>query len=102
MKIKLHGFEGGFFSSKDLESVVPKMRSGRVLNYGQGEGQVQIDDTVWGVYVGREGEYYLQYEEGTLSPKEFGEYLSDVVEHLEVNFTKSILLDGIHEGDPNV
>lgn len=102
MRIELTGFEGSFLSLKELEELIPKNRKGKAINQGQGEGQFQIDETVWGVYVGREKVYFLQYEEGSLGVPEFHELLQDIVDHLSNRFTEKLKVVGIHEGVPSV
>ncbi len=73
MRIELQNYEGDLLSLKDLEKIIPENRKGKALNYGQGEGQVQIDETVWGIYFGRKEQYFIQYEEGSISPSRFKE-----------------------------
>ena len=102
MRIELQQYDGDLLSLQDLEQIIPKNRKGKALNYGQGEGQVQIDETVWGIYYGRKKRYYIQYEEGSISPAGFKELWKDIIDHLTRNFTADITIDGIHEGDQNV
>lgn len=51
---------------EDLQTLVPAQFGGVALNYGQGEGQVRIADTVWGFYVCENDEYSFVFEEGVL------------------------------------
>lgn len=50
MRIELTGYKGSLSSLQDLQKIISRKRKGKALNYGQGEGQVEIDDTVWGIY----------------------------------------------------
>lgn len=102
MRIELLGYNGGLQSLRDLETIIPKNRSGEALNFGQGEGQVAIDGTVWGIYCGKQGNYFIQYEEGSLSPAEFNAFMKDLVDHLIVSFTPNVTIDGMLEGNLNV
>ena len=103
MRIELLGYEESLLSLKDLEKIIPANRKGKALNYGQAEGQVKIDETVWGIYRTKEkNRYMIQYEEGSLSPSEFSEYMKDLIDNLFTNFTEDLKVEGIHEGDPNV
>ena len=52
MNIVIHnGKDIEFGGLRDLEQLIPRELSGEVLNYGQGEGQVKIEGTIWGIYV---------------------------------------------------
>lgn len=46
----------------DLANIIPKSCDGKVVNYGQGEGQIEIEDSIWGIYYNGENCYHLQYE----------------------------------------
>ena len=84
--------------SDDLLCLVPADSVGRVLNYGQGEGQVWIDGIVWGLYVDSSGHYYLQFEEGSLRWEEFDGRVSRILSHLQSTYGAStILVKGMHE-----
>ena len=50
----------------DLNDFVPAGFEGKAVNYGQGEGQIRIENSKWGFYVGDDSEYYFAFEEGTL------------------------------------
>jgi inosine-uridine nucleoside N-ribohydrolase len=39
---------------------------GKVVNYGQGEGQVEIEGIVFGFYFGEDNKYYFTFEEGVI------------------------------------
>ncbi len=69
------------------------------LNYGQGEGQIRIGDSVWGVYLSdsKAHEYHIQFEEGDLTPSEFMKGLESIRSALEryFEFPVEIRLSGI-------
>jgi len=50
----------------DLNRLIPEGIDGKILNYGQGEGQVLIGESVWGIYAKSENESVLQYENGLI------------------------------------
>jgi len=74
----------------DLEKFVPESLSGKALNYGQGEGQFKIEDTVWGIYVSKENVYTLQHEEGSIDIKKFIEITNLLILQIESEFGKNI------------
>lgn len=51
-------------SVKDLQALVPTGFEGEALNYGQGEGQMRIANTVWGIYIDDSNGYKFVMEEG--------------------------------------
>ncbi len=53
-----------FNCAADLQCFIPEHLTGKVLNYGQGEGQFEIEGGVFGVYVNNDNNYYIAYEEG--------------------------------------
>jgi len=57
----IDGYEG-------LNELIPEGFEGEAINYGQGEGQIRIENSEWGFYVGdRPGMgYSVVFEEGTL------------------------------------
>ena len=61
---------------EDLDALLPDGYSGKALNYGQGEGQIEISGSVWGFYVNLDSCYVLQYEEGDILVSSFVEILS--------------------------
>lgn len=87
-------------SLEDLQALVPKNYAGVALNYGQGEGQKKILDTVWGIYVDSSYNYFMQLEEGSLTIAEFVTLLHDLESNSKaivgpsVLFKVSGLLDG--------
>jgi hypothetical protein len=65
MKLKLlNSDKVEFKDSNDLSLVIPENMKGRVVNYGQREGQVEIEGIVFGFYVGEDKKYYFSFEEG--------------------------------------
>lgn len=68
---------------EDVEKIIPSGLSGKALNYGQGEGQFQIEDTVWGIYIRSNNTYLLQYEEGLKNWNELQEIVNLI--HKSIN-----------------
>jgi len=95
MKIDFNSFEGEFITQNDLKKIVPEKRKGKALNYGRGEGQIEIDETVWGVYFGENGNYYMQFEEGHLPPSEFINLLHDLITHIQDNLKTKAVIGGL-------
>ena len=59
--------EISILSVRDLAKIIPPVVDGCVLNYGQGEGKIALEDNVWGIYCHSDrGNHVLQFEEGTL------------------------------------
>ena len=81
-----------FGSLSDLSKVIPSKLTGKALNYGQGEGQVEIENTVWGLYVNESGLYELQFEEGELSIVQFFEVSQAIEYKLKLEFGSSLEL----------
>jgi hypothetical protein len=86
MKLLLNSKEIGFGSREDLEKAIPEGMSGYVLNFGQGEGQVEIDSTVWGFYVNSEESYYMSFEEGLIEFREFERLVGAITNALSLRF----------------
>lgn len=55
---------------KDLQALVPTGFEGEALNYGQGEGQMRIANTVWGIYIDDSDRYKFVMEEGIVNLSE--------------------------------
>ena len=52
---------------KGLNDLVPEGFEGKAVNYGQGEGQIRIENTEWGFYCGPDGAgYSIVFEEGSV------------------------------------
>jgi len=86
-----------FQNKEDLNKVIPEKLNGKVLNYGQGEGQVEIENTVWGFYVNKDGDYYMAYEEGVVGLKELTNIIGAIVNKINEEFkTKTnIMAEGL-------
>ncbi|WP_188151487.1 hypothetical protein [Teredinibacter waterburyi] len=104
MKLILNNSEGIEFSCKeDLAKAIPVGIHGKPLNYGQGEGQVEIDDTVWGFYVNSEGSYYMAFEEGVVEWTKIVNLVHAITGALTQQFGKKITVsaEGPFTNDPN-
>ncbi len=77
-------------SKEDLSRVLPSAVASEVLNYGQGEGQIQIDGTVWGLYVNGPDSYRLCFEEGQCSIPAFQRFVSMFIEKITAEFGAGI------------
>lgn len=66
MKIFLKNCDDLLISSLEaLEQLIPPGWNGRAINYGQGEGQIEIENTTWGLYYhSQPNSYLLQFEQG--------------------------------------
>ncbi len=73
-------------SSNDLGKIIPPALNGKVLNYGQGEAQVVIDDTILGMYYAEKEHYCLQYEEGSADWGSFKELLETTLGQIQSEF----------------
>lgn len=104
MKILLNNSESIEFSCKDdLAKAIPTGIQGKPLNYGQGEGQVEIDDTVWGFYVNSEGCYYMAFEEGVVDWAKIEKLVHAIANALTQQFgnTITVTAEGPFTNDPN-
>ena len=77
-------------SLADLERVIPVSRAGKALNYGQGEGQIQIENTIWGFYITDHKNYRIQFEEGYLSWEQFQLYCEEIFNKIRSEFGDGI------------
>ncbi len=75
----------------NFNDLIPKNFTGEVLNYGQGEGQVQIGNTVWGFYYGLENGI-IQFEEGTVNWETFIKITNAIKVNLEMIMNSPIML----------
>ena len=73
-------------SIEDIGKLVPVGMQGRALNYGQGEGQFQIGNFIWGIYVESSQNYCLQFEEVYCSLHELQYMLSGIMKQIEAEF----------------
>lgn len=75
-------------ADKELEfpdnfaELIPASYTGEVINYGQGEGQIKLGETVWGFYYG-DDYCVVQYEEGTLEWPAIVSIVNAIKENLE-------------------
>jgi len=93
-----------FNKFNDLARVIPPSCTGEPLNYGQGEGQVRIENTVWGFYVHSKERYYMQYEEGSESWLSVQNLVFKIHEQLSREFETEIelIIEGVFQGIENV
>lgn len=79
-----------FLNLNDLSKIIPKSLHGKPINYGQGEGQVEIEATVWGIYVQGLQEYCLVYEEGLVEWPTFQNICNSILEKIRIEFGADI------------
>ena len=84
-----------FDCKSDLAKAIPTGMPGQPLNYGQGEGQVEIDGTVWGFYIDEEQKYHMAFEEGVVEWVKIQDLVSEIVEALSQNFSTSISVQAV-------
>ena len=75
-----------FSCLEDLSKVIPDNCSGKPLNYGQCEGQVEINEAVWGFYVDASGMYHMAFEEGRLDWQALNTLVESIVSSIEQSF----------------
>lgn len=93
MKLILLNSANISFNKKDeLLRVIPCNMDGKALNYGQGEGQVEIEGVVFGFYLNNENIYYMQFEEGVIDWKDLVELIKAIVLKIEKEFNSNIKL----------
>ena len=93
-----------FNKFSDLARVIPPGCTGKPLNFGQGEGQVKIENTVWGFYAHSKERYYMQYEEGSESWLSVQNLVYKIHEQLSREFETEIelIIEGVFQGVENV
>jgi len=101
MKFLLNQKEISFSSREELAKAIPPEMLGKVLNYGQGEGQVEIESTVWGFYVNSSGIYYMAFEEGVIEWAQLDKVANAIVSILNQRFgvTIKLLVEGPFTND---
>ena len=102
MKIIISNAESIEFKSKiDLLQLIPDSIDGKILNYAQGEGQVLIGESVWGIYNSKEDECILQYEEGLIDFLTLLALTSRIIEKLKIEFDQNLVfkVQGLQESD---
>ena len=93
MKLILQGSKNiEVLSKNDLGRLIPKTLKGKVINYGQGEGQIEIENTVWGFYVNKNEEYQLVYEKGLESLGTINNYVNEITNHISKEYGVNIEL----------
>ena len=93
-----------FNKFSDLARVIPQGCTGEPLNFGQGEGQVKIENTVWGFYAHSKERYYMQYEEGSESWLSVQNLVYKIHEQLSREFETEIelIVEGVFQGVENI
>ena len=93
-----------FNKFSDLARVIPPGCAGEPLNFGQGEGQVKIENTVWGFYVHSKQLYCMQYEEGSESWLSVQNLVYKIHEQISREFETEIelIIEGVFQGVENV
>jgi hypothetical protein len=86
----------------DLLCFIPEHLTGKVLNYGQGEGQFEIERTVWGVYVNNDNYYYIAYEEGGMDWSNLAILVDSILKSVNEAYTKNMcfVAEGPIENEP--
>ena len=105
MKLLLNNSGNIDFSCKeDLAKAIPIGFQGKPINYGQGEGQVEIDGTVWGFYLNSDGSYYMVFEEGVVGWVKIDALVHGIINALTKKFGEkiSVTAEGPFTNDPNV
>jgi len=100
MKIIISNAESIEFKSKiDLLQLIPDSIDGKILNYEQGEGQVLIGESVWGIYSSKKDECILQYEEGLIDFLTLLALTSRIIEKLKMEFDQNLVfkVQGLQE-----
>jgi hypothetical protein len=90
--ILLNSEKVDFKASHDLSLVIPKKMKGKVINYGQGEGQVEIEGIVFGFYVGDDKKYYFSFEEGVMEWERVKVLVDAILNKIQKEFGKDIKL----------
>ena len=93
-----------FKSEDDLSRVIPDGMIGKTLNFGQGEGQVEIENTVFGFYVNSKNCYFMAYEEGSIDWGQLKTLIDAILIQLKNEFGSSIELiaEGPLTNEPNI
>jgi len=89
---------------EDLAIVIPENMQGKPLNFGQGEGQVEIEATVWGFYVNSNHQYYMVYEKGIEDWDSIQILASSIVNRISTKFNldANLVVEGALNYENNV
>lgn len=101
MKIVISNASDINFESKvDLNRIIPEGIDGHALNFGQGEGQVLIDNSVWGIYYADNDNCILQYEEGLIEFLPLLALTTRIIDKLKREFNQNLVfqIQGALEG----
>ena len=80
-----------FDSLTDLAKLIPSSLNGKAINYGQGEGQVEIEGTIWGIYyTDKKYQFCLQYEEGVIEWSSLQHICHLILEQIRLAFGQDI------------
>ena len=87
-----------------LQSLVPDQMDGEALNWGQGEGQLRVEDTVWGFYINDAKDYSYTLEEGVVSLEQASAIAIGILERIRIRWGQEIEseLRGCHHDDPSM
>lgn len=74
-------------AAEQLRPFLPASLDSEQIHYGQGEGQLRIEQCVWGVYLGPgERSYTIRFEEGQLTPQDLAAHVSAIRDAAESFF----------------
>ncbi|MBW4693301.1 MAG: hypothetical protein KME27_16235 [Lyngbya sp. HA4199-MV5] len=91
MKIIIEGCDDlDICSMEDLPKLIPSTLNGKPLNYGQGEGQIEIEGTVWDLYYSENDTYILQFEEGVIEWLMLQKIVSALMENISDKFCRDV------------
>ena len=91
MELYLRGTDKIRFScDEDLLKVIPDGSKGRALNFGQGEGQVEIDGTQWGFYIDQTGLYHMAFECGNLDWRTLNNLVEGIISAINKSFDVNV------------
>ena len=81
-----------FNNENELSLIIPSGIQGRVINYGQGKGQVEINNTVWGVYVNNDNNYCMSLEQGLIQWKDLNKLVKEIKNTINKQFNINIIV----------
>ena len=80
-----------FRTKVDLLRLIPEGVDGNVLNYSEGEGQVLIGDSVWGIYSADKEIVVLKYEQGLIEFLTLLALTSRIIDKLKREFSQDLV-----------